>query len=499
VIDHDGWGKYNVWCFPPIRLENFDHDKEYTMTTQPQTDTPAAAISSQTERVLHDFVLDAVTSLAKRLKDSPPEFEDIPQWNRGADGHFRESSKRMPHLWPVLTDQWLLSLPHYQSYIECLKSDVVIGRHLDTLVGTTISASRLEANNILTSFVYVMIDEAADVQFSEDKFNAKWKELASFFLSDWIVRTTVAPLPHLSLPFFPLQLNNQLLLDRLTDEEVTRCHQAGVIRPVSLRFPLIFAYEAVGIRTTVSFPKRIGSDAETQKETKAEIDEGTFGNRPHARDDLVVDDILSALRLFKNTQIRSSGLVSWTASPCLGTVMSYRVLGQWPYGGKFELSEEEVPRFLELWNLLEQEAVRFGFSIHRFNLAFDRGLLVDKIVDLVIAAETLFLSDMDEKSRGELRYRFALRGAKFIQHPKYGEHDVFLLMRRAYDARSAIVHGGSPSDTRLPDNQSSNLPTFIETVEELVRLGLRKALSMKEDGSKLKQSAYWDSLIFQRN
>jgi hypothetical protein len=62
--------------------------------------------------------------------------------------------------------------------------------------------------------------------------------------------------------------------------------------------------------------------------------------------------------------------------------------------------------------------------------------------------------------------------------------------------RSAIVHGGSPpQDTRLPDNQSSSLPTFIDAIEEVVRLGLRKALSMKEAGKKMRQAKFWDTLV----
>lgn len=149
------------------------------------------------------------------------------------------------------------------------------------------------------------------------------------------------------------------------------------------------------------------------------------------RDDLVIDDVLSALRLFKQTQIRNAGYASWTDSFWLSGGTSYRVLRWWPYGGKFELTESEVPHFLELWRLLEAGATRFGFSIHRFNLAFDRGILADRIVDLVIAAEALFLSDLDNKYRGELRFRFALRAAKFIEHPNYSEQDVFRVMRQS--------------------------------------------------------------------
>jgi hypothetical protein len=296
---------------------------------------------------------------------------------------------------------------------------------------------------------------------------------------------------------FPLRLNDELILDRLTDDEVTRCYQAGVIRPTSLRFPLIDGETAVGIRRTAFLPKLIRRGDEPSELPEAE-DEGSFGKRPFSRGDLTLDDILSALRLFKYTQIRAAGLVKWTDSPWLAGGTEYRVLGQWPYGGKFELSAGDVPHFLELWHLLEEGATRFGFSIHRFNLAFDRGLLADRIVDLVIAAEALLLGDLDENYRGELRFRFALRAAKFIEHKSYSEQEVFRVMRQAYDARSAIVHGGSPKETRLPGNQSADLRTFIDAIEDLVRLGLRKALSMKEDGKKMRQAEYWETLVFSK-
>jgi len=463
------------------------------MITQPQTDTRSTPISTNTERVLHDFVRDAVPHLSEALKDSTLEFEDDTRWEGGTDGHFRERKTRMRKLWPTLSDEWLRTMPDYQTCVECLKSDVVVGAHLDRMVGTSLSARRLQANDILMPLMYAMVDDDGRLAFTDERFQSKWRELAGFLGADRVASKTVAPLPYLVVPAFPLRLNNELMLDRLTADEVTRCCQVGVIRPVSARFPLIYGEVAVGIRRTMFLPKLIGDEPHRPPDAE---DEGTFGNRPLFHDNLVVDDILSALRLFKHTQIRIAGLASWTDSFWLNAGTSYRVIGQWPYGGKFELSEGEVPHFLELWRLLEEGAARFGFSIHRFNLAFDRGLLADRIVDLVIAAESLFLGDLDDKYRGELRFRFALRAAKFIEHPNYGERDVFRVMRQAYDARSAIVHGGSPKETQLPNDQSAKLRTFIDAIEELVRLGLRKALLMKEDGKKIRQAEYWDTLVF---
>jgi hypothetical protein len=337
-----------------------------------------------------------------------------------------------------------------------------------------------------------MMDQDGSFVFSDEKFDRKWREFADFFRSETVSSKLIAPLPFLIAPF-PIRLNNELVLDQLTDSEVTQCCNVSVLRPPTRRFAIILRDVAVGIRRITRSRKLIGTGEQpTLLSTSDATDEGTFGNRPTIRDDLVVDDVMSALRLFKHIGVSCTGLVQWSEEfPSTG--VRYRVLRSTPLGGRFELGTAEVPHFVELWRFLEAGAGRLGFIIHRFNLAFERGLLIDRIVDLVIAAESLFLRDLAE--RGEMRFRFAIRAAKFIEHPQYSERDVFRVMRRAYDARSKVVHGSSPSDVRLPDNASATLPVFIDVVEELVRLGIRKALAMKETVNQLNQSDYWDSLI----
>jgi hypothetical protein len=469
------------------------------MPTPPQTDTRAPPIATRTVRVLHDFVRDAVSQLSRALNDSAPEFEDVIRLERGADGLFRERKKRVPTLWPLLSDESLWALPSYEPCLEYLRSDAVVGPHLDRLVGSSsMGALRLDARWILTRLISAMIDEEGHLIFTSQKFYSKWQELADFFASDRIAYKTIAPLPYLVVPIFPLRLNDELVLDRLTEDEVTRCYNVGVLRPHFSGYPFVNGEWAVGIRRTTSTPKLIRQDDEPFMPPEAQ-DEGSFGERPPYRGDLTIDDVISALRLFKGTQIRAAGLAIWTDALGLAGATQSQELWRWPYGGRFELSESEVPQFLELWHFLEEGgAARFNFPVRRFNLSFERGLLDDRIVDLVIAAEALFLSDMGPRDRGEHRFRVALRAAKFIEHPSYSEHEVFRLMRRAYDVRSAIVHGASPEDTGLPDSQSADLRTFTDAIEDLVRLGLRKALSMKQDGKKLRQAKYWDSLVLSK-
>src|SRR5262249_37240769 len=84
--------------------------------------------------------------------------------------------------------------------------------------------------------------------------------------------------PNLVISSPPLRLNAELVLDQLTDDEVTRCCQVDVLRPHSPQFQIIFAETAIGIRRTVLVAKIIeAGDAITKLPS---IQDGSFGNRP---------------------------------------------------------------------------------------------------------------------------------------------------------------------------------------------------------------------------
>ena len=121
-------------------------------------------------------------------------------------------------------------------------------------------------------------------------------------------------------------------------------------------------------------------------------------------------------------------------------------------------------------------------------------LAEDALADLVIAMEYLFLSDAGEaKERGELRYRLAQRLAFFSANGSYSRRELFGFMKKAYDVRSALVHGGTPSadDLKVP---KVSLQRFVEISEDLFRQALQKAIHQPGKGSAL---ADWDSMIFE--
>lgn len=448
-------------------------------------------VAAETRQAVVTFLRSVTSKLSTRSAHTEPGWDDLVRWARGPDGHFRRAVKRRPSWWRCVDGELFDSVPEHAACVDRLTLDPLVAKHLGSLVGTRRGAMRLDTEQILRSLLFDSLAEVDDVRFDETLFENAWQSFADFMSADEFPIKTVAPIPGLRISA-PVRLNDELVLDFLTEGEVTRCAQVGVLRPPSESFPLIQKEVAIGLRRAVFMPKLIG-DLDSGGSIDYS-DEGHFGRRPSGRDDLVVGDVLSAFRLFKSSRAVAAGIVSWTESEWVSSGIVSTVLGRWPFGA-YEILDSELDQFMQLWQLLELEASRLDFSIHRFSLAFDRGYNSDRIVDLVIAAESLLLSDTRTSDRGELRFRFALRAAKFIEHLAYGERDVFRIMRSAYDARSAIVHGGSPDNTRLPENPTASLSVFSDAVEALVRQALRKALAMGSTGESLRNPDFWIDLI----
>ena len=134
-------------------------------------------------------------------------------------------------------------------------------------------------------------------------------------------------------------------------------------------------------------------------------------------------------------------------------------------------------------------------AVRRFSYALERDRPDDTLIDLVIAAESLFLGDAgDPQERGELRFRFSLRAAFFLAPDIETRKRFFQFMRNAYDARSALVHGGEP-DPRLfrVFGQDLTLEQFIERLASELRKALHRAVEIRDAGSG--GLLNWDELV----
>ena len=106
----------------------------------------------------------------------------------------------------------------------------------------------------------------------------------------------------------------------------------------------------------------------------------------------------------------------------------------------------EANSLLKSYQMLNQHHIEsLSVAIKRLNKYCYSFNSVEKAIDLRICIEAIFLAN-DNNDHSQLRYRLALRGAKYIGNNMVERKEIFKKFRDAYDLTSAVVHRGKVSD-----------------------------------------------------
>jgi hypothetical protein len=303
----------------------------------------------------------------------------------------------------------------------------------------------------------------------------------------------LAPLLGLKVELAPVELGPGVSIAYMTDDEIVRCLNIGVFSDLLISPDIAHVSRVAAVRVEFSLDKRVGSNDPGQPADALKVYSA-------ARERAI--EVLYALRVFKEGRVSVPGFVEFSQHWPLegGTSFQHTNPGPMPKFNNYELAGNEVEDFRVFLSQVQKDAARrvAGNAVRRFSFASERERDDDKIVDLIIAAESLFLSDSGvPQERGELRYRCALRAAFFIEVPEYSCRDIFKHVGRDYNVRNTIVHGGGEIDARLlksRTDESISLQDFVKITESFVRLALRKRIQIADTSG----SGFidWDDLIF---
>jgi hypothetical protein len=381
----------------------------------------------------------------------------------------------------------LHALSEWTNLVSILRADEVIAPQLDTLVGSPFGRSRLETQTVADGLLTRTADTISGFKFREKEFSEIYHDVERAFYEPHLVYIAVAPISGLTCKVLPIDFDKSIAIDRMTDEEVAKCAATGLLRSPFADIGMVFVGSSrCCVRVTLNVPKVVG-------DTPAD---------PIAPPDLwaPISGVLLALRLSRGARVNSLGNLSYSDSWFTRGNISWRNTPvQMLNEPKYTLTSKEVEPLCKLWRVLGSEGVRkrkaLGAALRRFEYAGERYRPEDRLVDLMVAAESLFLYDAgDPQSRGELGYRLALRSAFFIQLRGRTRRQVFDLMRRAYDTRSKVVHGNVPDSVALP-HEVLSLEEFTSRVEDHIRAALTKAVEIAERKPAAETLVAWEDLI----
>jgi hypothetical protein len=345
----------------------------------------------------------------------------------------------------------------------------------DQPVGTIQGIRSFDAE-LASGIVLPLPDEVEDL---ERAFEQRYGGLDRFLAADEIDYAVVWPLPGLTSSEFPVLLEQDIELDVMSDRELVAVLNLGVLHITFPGMPLLplppEPDQQACLRGHYRLPKVIGEIHDASEQFMA----------LEARFNAIRETMEQGLALLHADPVAISGRVSIRAewAPLFGGVLFQETpLTRVQRSRRMHLDDHATTQFVETWGLLRQPGLlqrqkALALALRRLAYQAHRQRVEDELVDVMVAAEALYLSD---PGRDELGFRLALRASALSDPQRLGmtRRNVFDLMRSAYGVRSKIVHGDEPRPKDLKSKGVHvSLADFVQATEEVVRQGLLEALN----------------------
>jgi hypothetical protein len=379
----------------------------------------------------------------------------------------------------------------YNNFKNIVESDEAISSQLNTLVGSDFEASRLETRNIATWAISEFLSDQEIKQFNIQTYNEIYSKIESALYSDEIENEVLTPLCGFKSAELEISLNENISIIKLSKTEILDVLNLGINLGMSMgRMDFIHSPHEYAIRTTFKSKKVIGDNTK---------DINTIQDNPYINGTYTTD-IIDALRIYKEGKLYPITTIRRTNSLLTnGVSFSFETPVKYFMQNEYSLSETESSSFKSFWEKHKQNKPTdksfLSVAIRRFSQSNERDNIEDRIIDLMISAESIFLSSGGSFT-GELKYRLSHRAAMYIEDDVKKQRYVFEFMQKAYDVRSSIVHGSKPKLPKKIDNSEYTLEEFCKDIETYLRFSIKKAINGNSNKEAKANAIDWKSVIF---
>ena len=114
----------------------------------------------------------------------------------------------------------------------------------------------------------------------------------------------------------------------------------------------------------------------------------------------------------------------------------------------------------------------------------------DKIIDLAIAFEALYLPDA-----GESTFKLAVRASWHLGEDRENRVKLFEVFKELYKWRSKVAHGGELKENVAIEGESVLIEKFITRAQDLCRDSIEKIMKQCLREGEFPKNDYWDNLI----
>jgi hypothetical protein len=353
---------------------------------------------------------------------------------------------------------WRWGNPQFEDLLDFLSSQKCVA---DMVYWWDPDVERRESiSRWMFAFSYSYQERIGRLAWDEEVFNEVYKEFENFLYAKELIVTYVSP-----LYLFKCKLGEPVELG--ADAGIMpKQYNANIKRLVS---------------TLGTEGKSFSEDYDWLIYTRRKIlkSQPRESSSDDSKDSKKLEDVLASLRLLHRGPIHAGPLYSDDASPFAGIHGGYhrlffhsilkRLPSDYIIFDPYTLKRAEITGMGQIYeklvSLTSHQRKFLDIPLGRFHDSYERRNEGDKLIDLCIALESLYVREKDE-----LAYRLALRCACFLEQDKEELAKTFRRVKDIYDCRSGIVHGTKA----LKEEQLSELVT---DAEKYVRQSICKLLS----------------------
>lgn len=360
--------------------------------------------------------------------------------------------------------------------------------HIGKFVGCTFSARTLREDTIFMELLDRCLSETGNFEFCEYCFCRHIDAFDNAFVESDIEYSRVTLIPGLELEE-NIEVSSRISLERLTSEGVAELIGAGLIGATSynLRRGVAHSPGNVAIVTRYLVPKVICENIESfGKVHNAEKE----WNRLNDEESIVVD----LLSLVTGRAITPTGSLEKSINPlsCLPPQPKPNGISSNAYVEHCAITREEANNFQRLLKIYT-ETVASGWpslsvALKRYSTAMSRKSLDDKVIDMMISAEAIFLGD-----NSELAYKLSLRAATLLGHDQESKQQIFSIFKTAYSLRSKIVHGILPVTRDHRDYQRHE--ATVDELSKLINKAIVKVFEIADKKGTKDNRINWEDML----
>lgn len=455
-----------------------------------------------------DYLKESLTNFLRL--NGPLQLVQGFEWITEASGDVRKANVEQPFLGALFIRDGKTPSPLYIQAVNAIRQDPIFGNAIDKLIGDEGGQTRFDCDGVFGFIIRGVVRPDGSFSLTRKLVSQRLAEMRRYLSEPIMKSTLIIPLPGIKCYQIPFVIEAGIEIDQLSAKEVGWSVESGALRLFNNDFPFVPTQDRLGLRIQIESARRIIGPEEMQSESIEFLDHvNRERNKPHSfgsvsrwKIDECVEDLLFVLRLARPDFIGTSGAVLVSERP---TGRS----GTWTNrptrnfsNVRYEIDRPTGRAIRSYWREMKKQSGKRqhlpAICERRFNAAMDRVSLDDAVVDLLVAAEALFLKDVGSaEDRGELGLRLSLRAANLLGNHPADRLAVFKFMKAAYAERSHIAHGGSFRSTVKVSGRDATLPLneFVDELSSVMRRAIQKIIPMYGRDASFGTVEFWDSLI----